>query len=448
MGEELLRIGREMAGGKKGATAESGGGGGAAGAGEDGRRHGTESGGVGSSGSGAAAEKAEEEASHAMFPWESAGAAAVKAATDAAASPPRAPTPSRDSAAGGGGAGSNSYMAGQGVASVSGVSPARPGTGVAAGAAAPSYSGLHGVAAGLGRVAGNLSSSAATPSYGGAYGVGVPAVDAVGSSYLGASPGAAMVPGIGSGVSANSRAVLGALRALQEKIKKLEGERAHYREECARLESALSETRATADHDRAAMEANSRVEMTRARAAYGKLLAERNELQQDIVRDKEARKALRREMEILQDQIVSLSSEVRDARNSYGSADVAHMCVIFPWSVPMCRVRNELQRLVRRSSSRRHAKPQPHCRRRGTGSWRSRRRLHPPPMPLPLPRTSHTPCRAAWRRHFRRSGRRTRRPLTSSREQRPCCATFWRSTRTWCRRSAPTLPPRNGRRRS
>jgi hypothetical protein len=76
-------------------------------------------------------------------------------------------------------------------------------------------------------------------------------------------------------VTASSKAVLGALRALQEKIRRLEGERAHAATEAERLRAELAEAGLASEMQRREEAMGHEEELQELRLAYGRLMEER-----------------------------------------------------------------------------------------------------------------------------------------------------------------------------
>jgi len=85
-----------------------------------------------------------------------------------------------------------------------------------------------------------------------------------------------------SGTSASassSKAVLAALRALQDKIRRLEAERAQATEECSQLRQQMKNLEIEADHTRQREVLIAQKNLSETRSAYDKLLHDKSELE-------------------------------------------------------------------------------------------------------------------------------------------------------------------------
>ncbi|OQR92862.1 hypothetical protein ACHHYP_03128 [Achlya hypogyna] len=105
--------------------------------------------------------------------------------------------------------------------------------------------------------------------------------------------------------ASNSKAVLSALKALQDKIRRVEDERAALEDDCANLRAQLRLTEA--QHATASKKATYELEQVKdaTRAAYEALRAERDSLQADVVKARHAHALTTNELEHVQDMLQS-----------------------------------------------------------------------------------------------------------------------------------------------
>mmetsp|Transcript_38177 Transcript_38177/g.50296 ORF Transcript_38177/g.50296 Transcript_38177/m.50296 type:complete len:659 (-) Transcript_38177:43-2019(-) len=98
-----------------------------------------------------------------------------------------------------------------------------------------------------------------------------------------------------------SKAVLSALRALQDKIRRLEGERAKAIDECSRLQERLQQVEVESNHLRQVDAISAQEKASAARLAYERLMAEKNQVDVRLAKAEEQKKALARDADAQRD---------------------------------------------------------------------------------------------------------------------------------------------------
>ena len=113
--------------------------------------------------------------------------------------------------------------------------------------------------------------------------------------------------------SSSSKAVLAALRTLQEKIRRLETDRSRALEETAALRHRLAGQEVESEQTRARDEAISQRNLQEARSAYDRLLAEKADLEVRVARAEDRRNDVRRAAEDVEKMLLSLRQEKESA---------------------------------------------------------------------------------------------------------------------------------------
>lgn len=109
--------------------------------------------------------------------------------------------------------------------------------------------------------------------------------------------------------ASSSKAVLAALRALQDKIRRLEAERAQALDETSQLRHQLQSQEVEFEHAKQRDNMNSTKSLQDARSAYDRLLSEKTELEIRAARLEERNRDSRETAEELQSRIRSLEEE-------------------------------------------------------------------------------------------------------------------------------------------
>ena len=111
----------------------------------------------------------------------------------------------------------------------------------------------------------------------------------------------------------SSKAVLSALRALQDKIRRLETEKSQALEETARLRQNYSSLQAETDQIRARDDAMAQRNIMEAKAAYDRLLAEKTDLEVRVQRAEERKTDIQRTHDELKDKIRAMLDEKHES---------------------------------------------------------------------------------------------------------------------------------------
>jgi len=119
--------------------------------------------------------------------------------------------------------------------------------------------------------------------------------------------------GVGAGGAGSSKAVLAALRALQDKIKRLEAERTQALDEVSELKHALKHKDLEADHAKQRDELASSKQLQESRAACDKLLTERGELESKLSRLEESHRDQQQQAHAAHIRIESLEEQKLEA---------------------------------------------------------------------------------------------------------------------------------------
>ena len=114
--------------------------------------------------------------------------------------------------------------------------------------------------------------------------------------------------------ASSSKAVLAALRALQDKIRRLETERASALDEAAQLRSQLKSQEIEAEHTKEKDILHSQKSLQEARIAYERVIAEKDELERSL-------KLLRGQNEQAQDQAAELRGKNKQLQDMRGAAE-------------------------------------------------------------------------------------------------------------------------------
>ena len=111
----------------------------------------------------------------------------------------------------------------------------------------------------------------------------------------------------------SSKAVLSALRALQDKIRRLETEKSQAMEETARLRQSYSSLQAETDQIRARDDAMAQRNIMEAKGSYDRLLAEKTDLEVRVQRAEERKTDIQRTHDELKDKIRAMLDEKHES---------------------------------------------------------------------------------------------------------------------------------------
>lgn len=109
--------------------------------------------------------------------------------------------------------------------------------------------------------------------------------------------------------ASSSKAVLAALRALQDKIRRLESERSQALDECSQLRHQMKNQEIEAEHSKQRDQLASQKSQQEARNAYERLVHDKTELEQRLVKLEERNKANLATSEELQSKLRALEEE-------------------------------------------------------------------------------------------------------------------------------------------
>ena len=121
----------------------------------------------------------------------------------------------------------------------------------------------------------------------------------------------------------SSKAVLSALRALQDKIRRLETEKSQALEETARLRQSFTGLQADADQLRARDDAMAQRNIMEAKGAYDRLLAEKTDLEVRVGRAEERKSDIQRTHDELKDKIRAMLDEKHASLNKIKEMRIA-----------------------------------------------------------------------------------------------------------------------------
>lgn len=124
-----------------------------------------------------------------------------------------------------------------------------------------------------------------------------------------------------SGQGSSSKAVLAALRALQDKIRRLETEKAEALDETKQLRLKIQQQEIEFDHMKQKEKLNLQRSMSEARAGYEAALIEKGELESRAARLEERNRELRIQAEQLGDRCRSLEAERHDLEHRQRSQE-------------------------------------------------------------------------------------------------------------------------------
>ena len=127
-----------------------------------------------------------------------------------------------------------------------------------------------------------------------------------------------------SSSSSSSKAVLAALRALQDKIRRLETERSKAQEETENLRQQLVGQEAEADQQKARDDALAQRNIQEARSAYDRLLAEKTDLEVRVARAEDRKDEIKRASDELQSKLHILQDEKANALNKIKDYESQH----------------------------------------------------------------------------------------------------------------------------
>lgn len=115
----------------------------------------------------------------------------------------------------------------------------------------------------------------------------------------------------------SSKAVLGALRALQDKIKRLEAEKTQILDETKQLRLQIQNQEIEFDHLKQKEKLSLQKNLHEIRASYDSVLSEKNELELRVAKLEERNKELRLQSDDLYDQLTSFESEKQQLEYKY-----------------------------------------------------------------------------------------------------------------------------------
>jgi len=133
---------------------------------------------------------------------------------------------------------------------------------------------------------------------------------------------------IGQNASASSsKAVLAALRALQDKIRRLETERAQALDECAQLRHQLKNQEIETEHHRQRESLSAQKNLHDARSAYEKVLAEKTDLEVRLAKSEDRNREEQRLVEELRTKVRAVEEDRHHGQlaNKDLEAEKAHM---------------------------------------------------------------------------------------------------------------------------
>lgn len=117
-----------------------------------------------------------------------------------------------------------------------------------------------------------------------------------------------------SSTATSSKAVLAALRALQDKIRRLESERSQSLEECTQLRHQLKNLEIESEHAKQRESLATQRSLQETRSAYDRLLTEKTDLEIRLSKSEDKNKDLVRHTTDLQENIKSLEEEKHKAQ--------------------------------------------------------------------------------------------------------------------------------------
>ena len=127
------------------------------------------------------------------------------------------------------------------------------------------------------------------------------------------------------GNASSSKAVLGALRALQDKIRRLEVEKTQALDETKQLRLQIQNQEIEFDHNKQKEKLILQKNLHEVRSSYDSVLAEKNELEVRVAKFDERNKDLRLQTETLFDQIQTLENEKQQHEYKYKDLEAQYL---------------------------------------------------------------------------------------------------------------------------
>ena len=128
-----------------------------------------------------------------------------------------------------------------------------------------------------------------------------------------------------SGAPSSSKAVLGALRALQDKIKRLETEKTQALDETKQLRLQIQNQEIEFDHTKQKEKLILQKSLHEVKSSYDSVLSEKNELELRVAKLDERNKDLRLQSENLYDQIQHLENEKQQLEYQYKDLEAQYL---------------------------------------------------------------------------------------------------------------------------
>lgn len=120
-----------------------------------------------------------------------------------------------------------------------------------------------------------------------------------------------------TGNTSSSKAVLGALRALQDKIRRLEAEKTQILDETKQLRLQIQNQEIEFDHSKQKEKLSLQKNLHEIRASYDSVLSEKNELELRVAKLDERNKELRLQSDDQYHQLTSFESEKNQLEHKY-----------------------------------------------------------------------------------------------------------------------------------